>query len=345
MEMKRLLMIVVALLLFMIIGAGNSWSTIGLPTANFSGNAKTTATTDTAGSLSLDNAVISQVNYLNGTHITENGANESIIGKSVIISGATRQSGSTFTDAVLTITDTSSTDGPFNYFSATLSDIVFVTDGLKWYLNPTLDINNPGTLNLTNVVLNTDVAHPSQYINELQSVIGTNATLGMKMILLLVTGSLNGDSTSDIFTGLIDGTPPTVDAPSGARSMGFWKTHDEERTSFINTAVTKSGGVFTSANDLNYYLSMQGKKTMLQKAIQQYAALCLNVASSLSESTLLTSGEIQILQYLNPGYNTGSTVGNAMTEIKNAILANANLENAKDLGDEINNRDEKNSGN
>ncbi|RJQ20541.1 MAG: hypothetical protein C4560_04905 [Nitrospiraceae bacterium] len=338
--MKKLLMIVAALALFISIGAGNSWSVIGLPTANFSGNAQTTATIpDTSiGSLVLVKAVISNINYLYGS-TTENGANESIIGKTVTISGAARTGDNNiFSDAVITISD-----GSFNYFSATLSNIMFVTDGLKWYLNPTLDINNPGTLNLTNVVLNTDAIHPSQYINELQSVIGTNATLGMKMTLLITDGSFDGNSTSDIFTGLIDGTPPSADAPSGARSMGFWKTHDEERNSFINAAVTKSGGVFASANDLNYYLSMQGKKDMLKKAKQQYAALCLNAASSLPESTLLTAGEIQILQYLNPGYGTGATVGDALTEIRNSILSNANLENAKDLGDEINNRDEKNA--
>ncbi|RJQ45449.1 MAG: hypothetical protein C4538_08450 [Nitrospiraceae bacterium] len=336
--MKKYFYVQVAVLFLLLLSFGSAFAVIGLPTANFSGNAQTTATTETStGSLILVSAVISNINYINGTSTTDNGATETAIGKSVIISGATRTGDSTFSDAVITISD-----GSFNYFSATLSNIVFVTDGLKWYLNPALDINNSGTLNLTNVVLNTDTGHPSQYIDELRSVIGTNATLGMKMILQMVSGDFKNDSTSNIFTGLIDGTPPTVNAPSGARSMGFWKTHDEERNSFIDAAVIKCGGVFTSTNDLNYYLSMQGKKTMLQKAKQQYAALCLNVASSLPESTVLTAGELQILQYLNPGYGTGSTVGNALNEIKNSILANANLENAKDLGDEINNRDEKN---
>lgn len=294
----------------------------------------TAATTNDPGSLSLVNAVVSKVNYINGSSAITNGTGESIIGKTVSITGATRTGNDTFSNAVITISD-----GSFVYFSATLSNIIFVTDGLKWYLNPSLDINNPATLNMTNIVLLTDIAHPSQYISELQSITGTNNALGMKMILLLVSGTLAGDSSSDIFTGLIDGTPHVINAPNEARSMGFWKTHDAERNSFISAAVSLSN-VFNSADDLNYYLSMQGKKSMLEKAKQQLAALMLNVASSLSLSTQLDAGELEILQLINPAYGTGATVGDAVTEIENAILSSTNLEHAKDLGDEINNRSE-----
>lgn len=80
---------------------------------------------------------------------------------------------------------------------------------------------------------------------------------------------------------------------------------------------------------------------MLDKAKQQFAALMLNVASSLSLSTQLKAGEVEILQYLNPVYGAGATIEDAVEEVENAILGNTNLENAKDLADEINNRDEK----
>ena len=333
--MRKVSLITIALIISIVFGIGSAFAVIGLPTANFSGNAQTTAaTTNDPGSLSLVSAVVSKVNYINGSSTITNGAGESIIGKTVTIAGATRTGNDTFTNAVITVSD-----GSFVYFSATLSNILFVTDGLKWYLNKDLDINNPATLNLTNVVLNTETAHPSQYISELQSIMGTNNTLGMKMILLLISGTLAGNSSSDIFTGLIDGTPETVNAPSEARSMGFWKTHDAERNAFINIAVSLSN-LFDSANDLNFYLSMQGKKSMLEKAKQQLAALMLNVASSLSLSTQLDAGELEILQLINPAYGTGATVGDAVTEIENAILSNTHLEHAKDLGDEINNRAE-----
>lgn len=201
--MKKLAIISIVFSLLFFIGIGNGWTVITLPTANFSGNAQTTATVGSdIGSLTLVNAVILKVNYLNGTSTTLNTIlntiDETIIGKTVTISGANRTGDYTFSDAIFTITD-----GSFTYFSATLSNIVFVTDGLKWYLNPSLDVNNPATLNLTNIVLHTDVNHPSRYIDELNSVKGTTDAIGMKMILQIISGTITGDSTSDIFTGLI----------------------------------------------------------------------------------------------------------------------------------------------
>lgn len=353
--MGRLKIYLMFSMLILAMGVGSAWGIVGLPTANFSGNAKTTAPTDTdPGSLTLVNnadtnkfTTISQVNYLDGSSRTVNNTNdinvnnrESIIGKQVTISGATRTgtAGTTFTNAVITVSD-----GTFNYFSATLSNIMFVlnpADG-KYYLNPGLDINNPATLNMTNVVFNTDEPHPSRYINELKGVAATSGALGMKMILQIISGNFTGDSTSDISVGLLDGTPlPTVTPPAGARSMGFWKNHDEERNSFIGKAVYMSN-VFNTENELNEYLSRNGKKTMDQKAMQQLAALMLNVASSLPLSTELTAGELQILQQLDPAAVTGATVEDALCAIEQAIIAGTNLDDAKDLADEINNRDHK----
>jgi hypothetical protein len=332
--MKKSGIILLIFILLSLVGIGSTSAIVTLPTSNFSGNAQTTATVGSdIGSLTLVNVVISKVNYLDGTSTIVNTTNETIIGKTVTISGANRTGDYTFSNAIFTISD-----GSFTYFSATLSDIVFVTDGTKWYLNPALDVTNPATLNLTNIVLHTDIDHPSRYINELNSVKGINNAIGMKMILEVLSGNIEGNGNFNIFTGLIDGAPEVVAAPSGARSVGFWKTHDDEREAFINSAVSYST-VFTSASALRYYLTLTGKKPMVDKAKQQLAALLLNVASSLNISTVLNAGELEILQLINPVYGTGATVGDALTEIENSINGNTNLELAKDLADEINNRD------
>lgn len=325
--------VIIASMLFM--GIGSAWSEVSLPTVNFSGNVQTTAGIGT-GSMTLVNAVISKVNYLDGSNYTVNIAGESIIGKKVTISGATRTGNYSYQDAVFKISD-----GTFNYFSATLSNVILVTDGTSWFLNPGLDATNATTLNLSGVVLGTDVTHPSRFITELQSQLGTGSILGMKMILSIVTGAIEGDSTSNIFTGLIDGVPPSVTPPTGARTIGYWKNHDNERNAFISAAVALSI-VFPDAGTLNYYLSKKGPKLMLEKAKQQFAALLLNCASSLPQSTQLATGELQIYNLIVEPDVTSATVGDAKAVIATVInTANsAQMENAKDLADEINNRDE-----
>jgi hypothetical protein len=77
---------------------------------------------------------------------------------------------------------------------------------------------------------------------------------------------------------------------------------------------------------------------MEEKAKQQLAALLLNVASCLDPTTILSSGELEILQFINLNYGVDATVGDAVWEIENAIINGVNLESAKDLADEINNR-------
>lgn len=325
-------------LLILSLGTGSAWAVIGLPTANFSGNASTTATVGSVpGKFELVNAVIEKVNYLDGTSTQANGANESIIGMTVTISGANRTGDYSFSDAVLTVSD-----GSYNYLSATLSDVVFVTDTVKWYLNPGLDGNNPATLNLSNIVLSTDATHPSQYIDELIQVKGAGDRIGMMITVQIFSGTMEGDSSSDIFTGLIDGSPPVVEPPSGVRTIGYWKNHDEERNFFISSAVSISS-VFSSTGDLDLYLSKKGKKTMEEKAKQQLAALLLNLASSLDPSTLLTTGELEIHQMVLGA--TGSTAADAKNVIESVInnRDSANMEHVKDLADEINNRDHNNN--
>lgn len=332
---RTLPLVLIFLLTF---GVGTAMAEVGLPTANFSGNAITAATNGTeAGYMELVNAVVSQVNYLDGTSAITNSTGESIVGMTVSIAGATRTGDYTFSDAIITVSD-----GSFNYLSATLSNIVFVTDGVKWYLNPGLDINNPSTLNLSNIVLNTDASHPSRYIDELNLVKGAGDSLGMKMILDIFYGSIEGDSDSDIFTGLIDGSPPSVDPPSGARTIGYWKNHDEERNFFIYNATSQSS-VFVSIDDLNYALSKKGKKSMAEKARQQLAALLLNMVSSLNPSTALSAGELEILQLIDAAADSTATVQYAADVIEYVInnALDSSMEDAKDLADEINNRDHK----
>lgn len=143
---------------------------------------------------------------------------------------------------------------------------------------------------------------------------------------------------SFLFTGIIMGFPVLSDA-AGARSVGYWKNHDYERNAFIGGAVSLSS-VFDTTSLLDYYLSKKGKKNMEERTKQQLAALLLNVASGLSEDTLLTSGELEILQMIDSTYDTSATVGDALYEIENAIVGGYYLEVAKNLADEINNRDE-----
>ena len=336
--MRKIKILLLMFIFLLIAGVGNSFAVVGLPTANFSGKAITVSTVGAeAGYFELVNAVISQTNYLDGSLATSNGLDESILGKTVTIAGATRTGDYTFTDAVITVSD-----GSFNYLSATLSNMLFVTDGVKWYLNPGLDINNPSTLNMSNIVLNTDSVHPSKYINELSLVKGAGDSLGMKMIVQLLAGSMTGDSESNIYVGLIDGSPPSVDPPSGSRTIGYWKNHDEERDFFINNAVSLSS-VFTWIDDLNYSLAKKGKKNMLEKAKQQLSALLLNMASSLDPSTLLNSGELEILQLIDATADAAATVQDA-AEMIEIVINNgfdSSMEDAKDLADEINNRDHK----
>lgn len=343
-KMRKFFVILLVLSILLISGVGSVWSAVTLPTSNISGNAQTTASLDgSPGSFVLVNAFISRVDYLDGTSCSTSipcGADESIINAEVVITGANRTGDYTFTDAIFEIRDPE--NPTFKYLTATLSNIIFVTDGFQWYLNPGLDVNDPSTLNLSNVVLSTDVDHPSRYIEELESVKGTNDAIGMMMTLSITSGDITGDSFANISYGLIDGSSPPIEAPSGTRSIGFWKNHDEEREFFIGSAVSDSIDVlniFDTDTALRYYLMKKGKKTMDEKAKQQLAALLLNVAASLDSSTVLSDGELNILLLINNIYELGATVGDAVIEIENAIISGVSLEDAKDLADEINNRD------
>lgn len=338
--MKKFSVIPIVLVLLLILGVGSAWSVVSLPTVNFSGNLQATAGNG-VGELTLVSTVVSKVNYLDGTATTVNSVDESIIDMTVTISGAVRTGDYTFTDAVLIISDAATS---FNYFSANLNNIILIC-GASCVLNPGLDASNPATLNMTNVVIGTDIDHPSRFIDELVSQMGTNNVLGMKMILLYLNGAIEGDAEFDIFTGLIDGVTEGggggVELPTSAKSIGFWKNHEEERLSVIDGAVANSD-VFLSDAALTFALTKKGKKTMLQKAQQQLAALLLNTVSGLDLSTVLSAGELEIIQIINPAYDATATVADALYEIESELLYGDLLEDAKDLADELNNRDHRN---
>jgi hypothetical protein len=332
-KMKRLVFMTLIIAILLMLKAGSVWSAVSLPTASFSGSVDTTAGVGT-GELTI-NATISQVNYLDGTSTTVNGVVESLIGKDVVITGATRIGDYTFADATFSIID-----GSFHYLSATLSNITLVACGFNWCLNPNLDPDDASTLNLTINFLAADATHPSQFIDELQVKMGLSSVIGIKMVLIDTIGSIEGDSISDISPGLVDGVPTTVEGPTVAKSIGYWKNHDEERYFFITNAISISE-VFHTTTDLDASLAKKGKKSMVEKAEQQLAALLLNIAASLDPSTVLSPGELEILQFINPIYDTNATVGDALVEIEDVVNSqlDSSYEAAKDLADEINNRD------
>jgi hypothetical protein len=129
-----------------------------------------------------------------------------------------------------------------------------------------------------------------------------------------------------------------------AEGVGYWKNHDEERNAFVSAAVSGSIDildVFLTEHDLTYCLTKKGKKTMLEKAEQQLAALLLTIASSLEQSALLTVGELEIYNHIVDPDVSQATVGDAVFVIEDVIsnfIDTINIENAKDLADEINSR-------
>ena len=58
---------------------------------------------------------------------------------------------------------------------------------------------------------------------------------------------------------------------------------------------------------------------MQQKAEQQLAALSLNCASSLDPATVLNTGELEILQLIDPASDATATVADAKSEIERVL--------------------------
>jgi hypothetical protein len=348
-KMKGLKLIVSAfVVLALLCVAGHGWALTTKPTLNYTG-ITTTSVSGTDVTLTV-NGNIDRAIYLDGTSTTANNTEETIVDATLSITGAVADDCTAFPNAVFFSNATMTITGPAPdnhvYMSADLS--VVMLDLGNWLLFPAvLDPADPSTLNLSNIVLSS-AGHPSRWVDEFVSVLNPLPTkiAGMTMNLTNppLTGSFCGGGTFNA-SGVIDGAPEeVVIPPSGARTIGYWKNHDEERNAFIDVAISLSD-VFGTPAELEADLTRKGKKGMLLKARQQFAALLLNCAASLDpDAIVLDAGELEILQLIDSMYGTGSTVQDAKNEIEAIITADPPAtqdmqENAKDLADEINNRD------
>ncbi len=233
MKQKLLTALFVVLSLFLLVG--NGWSTIELPHAFFNGLMVTYTDNPAGDDLIFVSTKINSVFYTDGTSSTT----DVVIGKDVAIAGALRDCPvtpcTTFTDATLTISD-----GAVTYLSATLRDIEFTTDGIQWFLNPGLDVNNEETLNLTNVSLN---PNGSAYIQDLQNALGSQTLAGMQMRLFNIVGDITGNSTNVILEGLIDGVyAPSNNAPIADAGENITIISEEiALTTILGTATDADG--------------------------------------------------------------------------------------------------------
>lgn len=147
------------------------------------------------------------------------------------------------------------------------------------------------------------------------------------------------------------------------KGVGYWKNNDGAREAIISLA-TADSNVFASDASLRLYLSLKGKKTMIEKAKRQLAALLLNKAAGLNGSNPLLQNEVKIINSMNgntvddvPFYNLDeAAVADAVYEIEHAIncwpdplnplpaecnnvpSTNEDLEACIDLADDLNNR-------
>lgn len=234
--MKQRLLRGLFVVLSVFVLVGNSWSqNIELPHAYFNGLMMTYLDNPTGDDLIFVSTKINSVFYSYGGSSTS----DVIVGKDVVITGAVRNCPTTpcttFFDATLKITD-----GSVDYFSATLRDIEFVTDGVQWFLNPGLDVNQEETLNLVNISL---IPNGSAYIQDLLDVLDSQTQAGMQMRLFNIVGDLTGNSVNVILEGLIDGVhAPTNNAPIADAGENFTITSDA-------VAFTTVQGSATDADD------------------------------------------------------------------------------------------------
>lgn len=327
----------------------SSQANVSLPTAFITGG----LATDANGLSLVVNTYIPQVNYQDGTSAVLDNSTDKIIFGLVTITGATRATDPDpldnrypFNNAQLEIR---AYEDNFLWISATLKNIEVVDygDG-RIGINRQMDATNPATLNLSfdtadnpNNGLFTDATHPSRFVDEWRAALGSVTTAGMT-IVALKGGDPAGVSTSDIETGILDGSPEVVVPPVpgiGVRSMGYWKTHDEERTGYVAAAMAIDAGyraIFAAPDPgLVAAVTKKGKKDMCEKARQQLAALLLNIAANdgLMDQALNTSQVV----FVGP---TLVTVGDALDDIEAVASDCSNtkdeLERVKDLAESIN---------
>ncbi len=222
-RIERKLLVALIVILSLMAFAEYSWAYSLLPWVRFSGTYKVTAGIGT-GSLTLT-ATVREMDYENGDVWRANVPGiETIYGTKVVLSGAIRTGNYSFNgdpanpdDVTLSIV---APDG-YVYFTSTLADSTFTQQGSYYvWLNQWLNANDPATLNLYNIILhdNEDSAHPSRYINELATYLGSSNVSGLKMQLYVPpSGNFTTNSTGSITYGLIDGlqslnAPPVANA-------------------------------------------------------------------------------------------------------------------------------------
>ncbi len=240
-NIKRKLIVSVFVLLSLLILAGNGWSQqIGLPHAFFDGLVETYLDNGTNDDLIFLYTSIFSITYADGT----SGSGDSILWSTVTITGSKRNPlatpGTTFTPATLTVSN-----GTTTYLSATLKNIQFVLVGGLWRLNPNLDINNPSTLNLDNLILNPGPI-PSRYIQDLQAALGSQTIAGMTMTLDVFNGNITGDSQSAILEGLLDGVPVNINHPPVANAgPDITIPSNQVATTTVQGTVTDADSAYT----------------------------------------------------------------------------------------------------
>lgn len=323
-KMKKAHHVTVAVLLvflFVVFGIANA--TITKPTALFTG----VFTVNQSSGIQL-NVRINQVTYYDGTTITADTATESIIGAQVNLSNviyvSTLGGDFYFTDGLLSITDESGT-----FLSADLVHVIISGS----YINFNFD-----TKNLQNTFLNTSLT--SRFIQELNDALASamSKELAVSLTLELFTGSFDTEGFGNA-QGLLDGAPAQYIAEP--KTIGFWKhqVNQNGHTQFtplqvdalVADALALDASLFNVFNGnaaaFKDFLTATGKKTPLEKAKQQLAALLMNFAAE------YLINEVPIMLPITDA----TTGGEALYEVECDIANNVNLDLAKSIADMINN--------
>ena len=304
-------------------GCSGAPAAITKPTALFTG----VFTVNPTSGIQL-NMRINQVTYYDGTTITADTSTENIIGAQVNLSNVvyvnTLGGDYYFTDGILSITDESGT-----YLTA---DVVHVIINGS-YINFNFD-----TKNLQNTFLNTSLT--SRFIQELNEALisAMSKELAVSFTLELLTGSFDTEGFGNA-QGLLDGAPAQYIAEP--KTIGFWKhqVNQNGHTQFtplqvdalVADALALDASLYNVFNGdalaFKDFLTATGKKTPLDKAKQQLAALLMNFAAE------FLINEVPIMLPITDA----ATVGEALYEVECDIKNNANLDVAKSIADMINN--------
>ena len=323
MKKSKKLFIVNCLLIGLFVCAGLANAAISRPTALLTGVFTVNPTTGIQFT-----ARINQVDYYDGTTTQVDTPTETIIGASVNLSNVlyvnTLGGDYYFTNGILSITDPSGT-----FLTADLVHVIISGS----YVNFNFD-----TKNMQNSMLNTMLG--SRFIQELNDALvsAMSKQLAASFTLELFTGSFDTEGFGNV-QGLIDGAPEEYIAEP--KTIGFWKHQINQNGSAQFTPLQAdalvAGALALDASLSNVFgnnavafkdfLSATGKKTPLDKAKQQLAALLMNFAAE------FLINEIP----LNLPITSASTVGEALIEVECDIKNNVNLDQAKSIADMINN--------